>query len=84
MGAVQFNWRNYYRVSVGEKKDIDRFETSDFDIITPINYAGHKLYRNAKNLLLSSGGADYIKYLESKAYRKDTKSNKSCRRLCNT
>ena len=61
MGAVQFNWRNYYRVSVGEKKDIDRFETSDFDIITPINYAGHKLYRNAKNLLLSSGGADYIK-----------------------
>ena len=71
MGAVQFNWRNYYRVSVGEKKDIDRFETSDFDIITPINYAGHKLYRNAKNLLLSSGGADYIKYLESKAYRKE-------------
>ena len=71
MGAVQFNWRNYYRVSVGEKKDIDRFETSDFDIITPINYAGHKLYRNAKNLLLSSGGAEYIQYLKSKAYKKD-------------
>ena len=70
MGAVQFNWRNYYRVSVGDKKDIDRFETNDFDIITPINYAGHKLYKNAIYLLLSSGD-EYIKYLESKAYRKE-------------
>lgn len=69
-GAVQYNWRNYYRVSIGDKKDIDRFEVDDFDIVTPFNYAGHKLYKRAIDMLHSSG-EEYIKYLKSKSYRKD-------------
>lgn len=69
-GAVQYNWRNYYRVSVGDKKDIDRFEVDDFDIITPFNYAGHKLYTRAIDMLHSSG-EEYIKYLKSKSYKKE-------------
>lgn len=67
-GAVQYNWRNYRRVSRGEKMDIDRFEVDDYEIITPINYAGHKLYKHAVDALNSSG-EDYIKYLNSKDYR---------------
>ena len=70
VGAIQYNWRNYYRVSVGEKKDIERFEINDVDILTPINYAGHKLYKNAIHLLHSSG-KEYISYLKSKAYQKE-------------
>ena len=46
-GAVQFNWRNYYRISVGDKKDIPRFEINNFDFVSPLNYAGHKLYKHA-------------------------------------
>ena len=69
-GAVQYNWRNYFRVSVGDKKDIDRFEVYDFDIVTPFNYAGHKLYKHAIALLHSSG-QEYIEYLKSKSYRKE-------------
>lgn len=69
-GAVQYNWRNYFRVSIGEKKDIDRFEVNDFDIVTPFNYAGHKLYKHAIDLLHSSG-SEYIEYLKSKSYRKE-------------
>ena len=68
-GAVQYNWRNYYRVSIGDKKDIDRFNITDFDIISPFNYAGHKLYKHAIDLLHSSGN-EYIEYLNSKSYRK--------------
>lgn len=67
-GAVQYNWRNYFRVTTGEKKDIDRFEVTDFDIVTPFNYAGHKLYKHAVDLLHSSG-IEYIEYLNSKSYR---------------
>ncbi len=67
-GAIQYNWRNYFRVTVGEKKDIDRFEIEKFDIVTPFNYAGHKLYKHAIDLLHSSG-AEYIEYLNSKKYR---------------
>jgi len=70
LGAVQYNWRNYYRVSIGEKKDIERFEVNDFDIVTPFNYAGHKLYKHAIDLLHSSG-KEYIEYLNSKSYRKE-------------
>lgn len=69
-GAVQYNWRNYYRVSIGDKKDIDRFEVDDFDIVTPFNYAGHKLYKRAIDMLHSSG-EEYIKYLKSKSYKKE-------------
>ena len=67
-GAIQYNWRNYYRVSIGEKRDIPRFDVNDFDFISPFNYAGHKLYEHAIDALHSSG-SDYIKYLNSKHYR---------------
>lgn len=67
-GAVQYNWRNYYRVSIGEKKDIERFNISDFDFLSPFNYAGHKLYEHAIDALHSSG-KEYIQYLNSKGYR---------------
>lgn len=70
LGAVQYNWRNYYRVSTGDKKDIERFEVEDFDIVTPFNYAGHKLYKRAIDMLHSSG-EEYIKYLKSKSYKKE-------------
>lgn len=69
-GAIQYNWRNYYRVSVGEKTGIARPDVSQFDILTPLNYAGHKLYKHAIDLLHSSGN-EYIKYLQSKSYRRD-------------
>lgn len=67
-GAVQYNWRNYYRVSIGEKTDIGRFEVDDYDFLTPLNYAGHKLYEHAVNALNSSG-MEYIEYLNTKGYR---------------
>lgn len=73
-GAAQYNWRNYYRVSVGEKTGIERPDVSKFDILTPINYAGHKLYKHAIDLLHSSG-SEYIKYLQSKSYRKEEHSD---------
>ena len=67
-GAIQYNWRNYYRVSTGEKKDIERFRVEDFDFLSPFNYAGHKLYKHAIDALHSSG-KEYISYLNSKSYR---------------
>lgn len=67
-GAVQYNWINFFKVSVGEKKDIDRFEVGEFEIISPLNFAGHKLYKHAIDLLHSSG-EEYVQYLESKGYR---------------
>ena len=67
-GAVQYNWRNYYKVSVGKKEGINRFDTSKFDFVNPINYAGHKLYSHAIDLLHSSG-EEYESYLNSKSYR---------------
>lgn len=67
-GAVQYNWRNYHRVSVGDKKGIDRFEANDYDFLTPLNYGGHKLYEHAVNAL-NAGGTEYIEYLNSKGYR---------------
>ena len=73
-GAVQYNWRNYYRISVGEKVGIKKPDVCQYDIVTPINYAGHKLYKHAIDTLLSSG-SDYIKYLQTKSYRKDKYSD---------
>lgn len=69
-GAVQYNWRNYYRITTGDKTGIDRFRIDDFDVLSPLNYAGHKLYKHAIDLLHSSGNA-YIDYLKSKSYRKE-------------
>lgn len=67
-GAVQYNWRNYYRISIGNKTDIDRFNINDYDFLTPLNYGGHKLYEHAVNAL-NAGGIEYIEYLNSKSYR---------------
>ena len=69
-GAIQYNWRNYNRITKGDKTEIDRFRVEDFDILSPLNYAGHKLYKHAIDLLHSSGNA-YIDYLKSKSYRKE-------------
>lgn len=74
LGAAQYNWRNYYRVSVGEKTGIERPDITKFDILTPINYAGHKLYKHAIDLLHSSG-SEYVRYLQSKAYRREKLSD---------
>ena len=73
-GAAQYNWRNYYRVSVGEKNGIGRPDITRFDILTPLNYAGHKLYKHAIDRLHSSG-SEYISYLQSKSYRIETISD---------
>ena len=67
-GAVQYNWRNYYRVSVGEKTGIEKPNIGAFDILTPFNFAGHKLYKHSIDILHSSG-SEYIEYLHSKSYR---------------
>lgn len=69
-GAIQYNWRNYYRVSIGDKKDIERFEPEQFDLLTPINYGGNKLYKHAIDQLHSSGN-EYIDYLKAKSYQKE-------------
>lgn len=73
-GAVQYNWRNYLRVSIGDKKDIDRFEVKNFDFVSPMNFAGHKLYSHAIDMLHSSS-AEYIQYLNSKSYRQQEYSD---------
>lgn len=65
-GAIQYNWINYYRFSLGEKEQ--RFDVSKFDFMTPFNYPGHKLLEHAINNLKKSG-SDYICYLQSKSYR---------------
>lgn len=69
-GAIQFNWRNFYRVSIGDKRDIERFEPEQFDLLTPINYGGNKLYKHAVDQLHSSGNS-YVEYLKTKSYQKD-------------
>lgn len=66
-GAVQYNWRNYYRVLTGEKKGIPKFDINEIDIITPFNYAGHKMYTHAIDMLNESG-KNYVEYLKSKSY----------------
>ena len=67
IGAVQYNWLNYFKVKNGEK-NINKFSITDIDIITPFNYAGHKLYDHAIEALHSSG-SEYEAYLKSKSYR---------------
>lgn len=49
-GAVQFNWINYYKVESGEK-EIEKFDPSDVDYLTQINYPGHKLLEHAYEYL---------------------------------
>ena len=73
-GAIQYNWINYYRIGIGEKtldkkgNKIKRFSVKDYDIISPMNYYGHKLCERAISMLHSSG-EEYIAYLNSKSYR---------------
>lgn len=73
-GAVQYNWINYNKISTGEKQTnkqgekIERFDIEDYEIISPINYYGHKLCEGAIDMLHSSGN-EYIEYLKSKSYR---------------
>ena len=73
-GAVQYNWINYYRISTGEKttdkngNKIKRFNARNYDIVSPINYYGHKLCEDAVDMLHSSG-EEYVRYLASKSYR---------------
>ena len=46
-GAVQYNWLNFYRVGIGEKKGISRFNPFEIDYLTAYNYPGHKLLKHA-------------------------------------
>lgn len=75
-GGIQYNWRNYYRISKGEK-DIERFKAKDYEIMTQINYAGHKLYEHAIDRLLAITPEKdtYDEYLKEKAYHKEGKSD---------
>lgn len=77
-GAVQFNWINYYKVENGEK-DIDRFDPSDVDYLTQINYPGHKLLEHAYEYICGirkleneteelSPGDRYCIYKKNKSY----------------
>ena len=73
-GAIQYNWINYYRIGIGEKRldkkgnKIQRLKAQNYDIISPMNYYGHKLCERAISMLHSSG-EEYIAYLNSKSYR---------------
>lgn len=69
-GAVQFNWKNYYKVAAGLKTGIDRFEIGDFDILSPFNYPGHKILKYSVDTLCSSGRS-YEEYLESQSYNRN-------------
>ena len=73
-GAVQYNWINYYKITVGDKMNdkrgnkIKRFNIEDYNILSPLNYYGHNLCDSAIDMLHSSG-IEYINYLKSKSYR---------------
>lgn len=49
-GAVQYNWINFFRVGEGTK-DIERFDPSEIDYVTQINYPGHKFIKHAIEIL---------------------------------
>lgn len=70
LGAIQYNWINYYKVDIGEK-DIERFNVSEIDFFTPINYPGHNLIEHAIDIHLKESGQAYVNYLKSKNYRRD-------------
>lgn len=67
-GAIQYNWHNYHRVETGEKS-IERFNPKEIDLLTPFDYPGHKLIKQAV-LHLEKSGTDYIEYVQSVGYRK--------------
>ncbi|MBP3707468.1 MAG: hypothetical protein J6J36_02520 [Clostridia bacterium] len=69
-GAIQFNWKNYYRVSAGLKTDIPRFEVDDYTFISPFNYPGHKIIEYAVDSINKSGN-NYEQFLQNMAYNRD-------------
>lgn len=68
-GAIQYNWHNYHKVEIGEKQ-IARFNPRSVDLLTPFDYPGHKLIKQAV-LQLNNSGHDYIEYLHSIGYRRN-------------
>lgn len=56
-GAVQYNWINYYRVSIGEK-NIEKFNPALIDYVTQINYPGHKLLEHAISIIKGERDSD--------------------------
>ena len=69
IGAIQYNWRNFYRIVIKDKEGIEKFNPNNFDYITPCNYPGHKLIKHGIATLLSSG-EEYEKYKISKGYNR--------------
>lgn len=67
-GTIQYNWHNYRRVEIGEK-NIERFNPREVDLLTPFDYPGHKLIKQAV-LHLNKSGSDYIEYVRSVGYRR--------------
>lgn len=61
-GAVQYNWINYFKVGEGTK-DIERFNPSEIDYVTQINYPGHKLIKHSIEIL--KGQRDLAKNVPS-------------------
>lgn len=63
-GAVQYNWVNFYRVGIGEKKGITRFDPTAIDYVTYFNYPGHKLIEHANEILCGQRNLDgrYTKF----------------------
>ncbi len=85
VGAVQYNWINFYKVGVGEKTDIRRFSPREIDYLNQNNYPGHKLIKHAYKILCGQrdlqgnepsryastpSGFAYLVYLRSKGYNK--------------
>ncbi len=68
-GAIQYNWHNYRRVEIGEK-NIERFNPREVDLLTPFDYPGHKLIKQAV-LHLKKSGNDYIEYVRLIGYRRN-------------
>lgn len=72
-GAIQYNWHNYHKVEIGEKH-IERFNVKMIDLLTPFDYPGHKLIKQAV-IQLNRSGKDYINYLQLVGYRKSDMSD---------
>lgn len=85
IGAVQYNWINFYKVGIGEKTDITRFSPREIDYLNQNNYPGHKLLKHAYAILCgrrdlrgnepsrshsTPPGFAYLLYLRSKGYNK--------------
>ncbi len=85
IGAVQYNWMNYYRVYINEKQQ-ERFIPENIDYVTAFNLPGHKLAKHAIAMLcgqrdlegnepsrdpVTPWGQIYSDYLEHKKHYKD-------------